>query len=123
MDKEQKHGNDAGDQRRENADRERIGLLKHISVVSLAAMAFIGGGIVQDPSWVLKAAALCFLVAAFSSMTALVLNVANFPRGSSRRLPNDESVVNRVAFILAIVSVLLGILLVGLLLVARILLS
>ena len=104
--------NDTDAKRGEDADKERIGLLKHIGTVSLAAMVFIGGGVIANSpsSLTLKIAAMCFLVSAISSLIACVLNVANFgiPGRNSSRFAGGEYVVNRIAIIIAVAGLCLG---------------
>ena len=109
--------NDSIDNERwENVDKERIGLLKHISIVSLAAMAFIGGGYVEAAPCAVKFAALCFLIAVISSLLALILYVANFliPRDSRNFFYGGEYPVYRVSFVCAIIFMFLGSMILGL---------
>ena len=108
-------------ERRNDADRERIGLLKHISVVSLGAMAFIGGGAVADIPWHLKAAVVCFLLAALCSLLALIVDIANFGISRDSRLyfSGAERSFYRKMLISAVVFVFFG----GIFLVVRVLLS
>ena len=107
----------ANNKRREDADKECIGLLKHISVVSLAAMAFIGGGYVdaKAATCALKFAAFCFLAAVFFSMVALLVVVANLsvPRNSRDFLSGGEYPLYRVSFILALLFMILGSVILG----------
>ena len=107
----------ANNKRREDADKECIGLLKHISVVSLAAMAFIGGGYVDEKAaaWALKFAAFCFLAAVLFSMVALLVVVANLsvPRNSRDFLSGGEYPLYRVSFILALLFMILGSVILG----------
>ena len=97
--------NNQDDKRKDDADKERIGLLRHISTVSLAAMIFIGGWIDEKAaSLTLKCATFCFLLAVASSLFALILTTANvsIPRGSPRRFFGNEYIVNRIAVIFAV---------------------
>ena len=109
------------EERMKDADRERIGLLKHISVVSLGAMAFIGGGAVTDIPWHLKAAVVCFLLSAFCSLLALIVDIANLriPRDSPLYFLGTERSFYRKMLIGAIVFVFCG----GMFLVVRVLFS